>query len=255
MADSADDPLRYDYKLDPELRRLLNFTPSKKKSNRTSISSLISGFLLTEAHALDRHHLLGKTFSGKLYKWVPSNNEMSSYKKAYSRLLKAAANDQMHISRLDRRYRDTFLHLVKATALIESCWRQFKRKGSNITYMLSGAGSIGLMQINQYVWRGFYDMERIRWDAVYNAQAGVEILMRYFKNSGIPVGRKYGQPAYIPRATYAAYNGGPRARTRFLKPRNWRQKQVDKKLWTLYRGFAANGEVNLRTCLAVVPKK
>ena len=34
------------------------------------------------------------------------------------------------------------------------------------------------MQVNKHVWRGFYDLDRLKWDVLYNAGAGCEILAR-----------------------------------------------------------------------------
>ena len=107
--------------------------------------------------------------------------------------------------------------MVPTTALIESCWRQYAMRGGKVSYLRSGSGSIGIMQINQIVWRGFYQLERLRWDTAYNARAGAQILMRYVKDYAIPYAEKSGDPNQVPRAAYAVYNAGPRAVGRFDK--------------------------------------
>jgi hypothetical protein len=105
------------------------------------------------------------------------------------------------------------------------------------------------MQINQHVWRGFYDVQRLRWDTSYNVRAGAQILMRYVKDYAIPYAEKHGQPSYVPRAAYAVYNAGPRAVGRFTRnPPHPREARVDGKLWNLYQGMAAGAQVDLRTC-------
>ena len=55
-------------------------------------------------------------------------------------------------------------------------WRlpqQFVVKKKKIAYLRSYNGSsIGVMQINERVWRGMYDLHRLRWNIWYNAWAG-----------------------------------------------------------------------------------
>jgi hypothetical protein len=83
-------------------------------------------------------------------------------------------------------YDAIYRHLMPTTALIESCWRQYVVRGGKVTYLRSAAASVGIMQINQRVWRGFYDVEKLRWDTAYNVRAGAQILMRYVKDYAIP---------------------------------------------------------------------
>jgi hypothetical protein len=105
------------------------------------------------------------------------------------------------------------------------------------------------MQVNQRVWRGFYDPERLRWDTRYNTRAGAQILMRYVKDYALPYAERRGDPNLIPRAAYAVYNAGPRAVARFdKKPPHPREARVDEKLWTLYKGLASGGQVDLKSC-------
>jgi hypothetical protein len=105
------------------------------------------------------------------------------------------------------------------------------------------------MQINQVVWRGFYDVQRLRWDTAYNTRAGAQILMRYLKDYAIPYAERSGDPDRAPRAAYAVYNAGPRAAGRFDKsPRHPREARVDERLWALYQGIASGGQADLRTC-------
>jgi len=139
--------------------------------------------------------------------------------------------------------------MVPVTALIESCWRQYVVRGGKVSYLRSGSGSVGIMQINQIVWRGFYDVERLRWDTAYNARAGAQILMKYLKDYAIPYAEKSGNPDHIPRAAYAVYNAGPRAVGRFSKnPPHPREARVDGKLWTLYQGIVSGGQADLKSC-------
>jgi len=85
------------------------------------------------------------------------------------------------------------------------------------------------MQINQVVWRGFYEVQRLRWDTAYNVRAGAQILMRYTKDYAVPYALKSGDPNHAPRAVYAVYNAGPRAVGRFARnpphPREQRRRR------------------------------
>jgi hypothetical protein len=110
------------------------------------------------------------------------------------------------------------------------------------------------MQINQRVWRGFYDVERLRWNTAYNARAGAQILMRYLRDYAVPYAQRSGDPAHAARAAYAVYNAGPRAVARFDKPEpHPRERRVDELLWNFYRKIASGGRVDLRTC-SVLPQ-
>jgi soluble lytic murein transglycosylase-like protein len=99
------------------------------------------------------------------------------------------------------------------------------------------------------VWRGFYDVERLRWNTAYNVRAGAQILKRYMKDYAIPYAERSGDLNHAPRAAYAVYNAGPRAVGRFNKPvRHPREERVDERLWALYQGIASGGEADLRSC-------
>ena len=99
------------------------------------------------------------------------------------------------------------------------------------------------------MWRGFYDVQRLRWDTAYNMRAGAQILMRYLKDYAIPYAERSGDLNHVPRAAYAVYNAGPRAVGRFSKkPPDPREQRVDERLWTLYQGVASGAQVDLRNC-------
>ncbi len=105
------------------------------------------------------------------------------------------------------------------------------------------------MQVNPYIWRGFYDVKQLKQNLVYNTNAGAEILLRYFQKYGIEESKQTGNPANGARATYAVYNAGPKAADRYRSHKsNAREKGVDAQFWDIYQGFAANGEVDLYEC-------
>ncbi|HVJ25818.1 MAG TPA: lytic transglycosylase domain-containing protein, partial [Burkholderiales bacterium] len=171
-------------------------------------------------------------------------------------LLQKTAASELQRGGVTAPYDRVYRHLVPTTALIESCWRQYVVRNGKVTYLRSQSSSVGIMQINQRVWRGFYDIERVRWDTAYNARAGAQILMRYLKDYAIPYAQKTGKPEDVARAAYAVYNAGPRAVGRFDKsPPHPREARVDEKLLDLYRGIAGGSDVDLANCGVTTPGK
>jgi hypothetical protein len=230
------DPLAYDWSVDPELLRLFEVPEiAEAPSRRTWLDLFVATAHAAEARALDP--------------WVPSRAELDAYEARIGELLRKTAAAELQRKPLPAPYDRIYRDLVPTTALIESCWRQYVVREGKAQYLRSNAASVGLMQVNQRVWRGFYDVKRLRWDTAYNARAGAQILMRYVKDYAIPYAERSGELAHVPRAAYAVYNAGPRAVGRFAKnPPHPREARVDERLWTLYQGFASGGEADLRTC-------
>ncbi|SHO47140.1 hypothetical protein SAMN02745220_01753 [Desulfopila aestuarii DSM 18488] len=121
--------------------------------------------------------------------------------------------------------------LLETTAWQESCFRQFIVKDKKITYLLSyNNTSVGVMQVNEKVWRGIYDLKELRWNIEYNIMAGSEILALYlnryvaahkdFLGKTEEPGRKY-----LATWLYALYNGGPGQLKKFP------QRSASKKLY------------------------
>lgn len=239
------DPLEYEWAEDQDLRSLffaqalpvLPGAPQKAPPGKPAPeqSSALGFFVKVANRDVD--------------KWVPARDELDEYEQRVSALLKEVAANENRRAALAAPYDRMFMDLVPTTALIESCWRQFVVNNGKVTYLKSAAGSVGIMQINQHVWRGFYDIAKVRWDPAYNARAGAEILLRYMKDYAIPYAQKNNDPDLAPRAVYAVYNAGPRAVGRFAKANpHPREKRVDDKLWTLYKGIASGGHADLRSC-------
>jgi len=232
------DPLAYDASVDPDLGRLFD-VPEPPKSPDAPVETSWLDFLIRSAIADDK----------PLDRWIPSRNELALYEPRVHAMLRRAASAELEKATLPAPYEAMYRSMVPTTALIESCWRQYVIKAGKPSYLRSQSGSIGIMQINQIVWRGFYDVQRLRWDTAYNARAGAQILMRYMKDYAIPYAEKNGDPALAPRAAYAVYNAGPRAVGRFLKkPPHPREQRVDSHLWSLYQGIAAGGQADLKNC-------
>ncbi len=236
--DEKADPLAYDWSVDPQLQRLFG-VPGIDESPAPAHTSSLGPFLRA---ALDAR-------APRLDRWVPADDELDTYERAVGALLAEPAAREVSAAGLAAPYDAIYDRLVPSTALIESCWHQYVRRRGKVTVLRSAAGSVGIMQINQHVWRGFYDVRRLRTDTAYNVLAGAQILMRYVKDYAIPYAEEMHDPERVPRAAYAVYNAGPHAVGRFDKARRpAREARVDAKLWSLYRGLAAGGQADLRSC-------
>ena len=237
---AAADPLAYDWAVDPQLGALFDVEPIPQPAPSPPDRSWLDLFI-TRAHAA--------TEKQSLDPWVPSQPELAAYEARIGALLRRTSAAELQKTGLGEPYDTIYRHLLPATALIESCWRQYEVRSGQVSYVRSGSGSVGIMQINQHVWRGFYDVQRLRWDTAYNIRAGAQILMRYTKDYAIPYAERSGDVSHAPRAAYAVYNAGPRAVGRFNKvPPHPREARVDERLRTLFEGIAAGGQVDLRNC-------
>ena len=141
-------------------------------------------------------------------------------------LLQIAASK--HASRIPQTIsgEDWFEKMIVASAWQESCFRQFHVNNSAITYLLSSNNtSVGIMQVNEQVWRGIYNSKQLRWNINYNSQAGTEILALYLRDyllkgkSPLDLSTKNGQ-RMLAAWLYALYNGGPGQRAAFLNRYN-----------------------------------
>lgn len=253
--DVSGDPLSFNWEVDPVLREMFQFAPEPEPLIETlTLRQRLLDFLIAKAWAAETEAISVAALNKRLDRWVPKAKELGEYHPIVAQLLTTIAEEELARGGLEPRYAAIYQHLVPTTALIESCWRQYVRTGDKVSFLKSQAGSVGIMQINQHVWRGFYNVERLRWDVAYNTQAGVQILMRYFKQYAIKVGEKTGDPSNAARAAYSIYNAGPRAVRRFMNPKSTaREKRVDERLWTIYQGVAAGGAVDLTTCRAASP--
>ncbi|HWA37794.1 MAG TPA: lytic transglycosylase domain-containing protein [Burkholderiales bacterium] len=235
------DPLALDWAVDPELRELFDVQEVREPAPRPR-SSL--DFFIKVAQEKQK-----APDPEEIKRWLPKGDELADYQKEVGAVLAGAAAGELQRTQLPAPHAKTYAYLIPTTALIESCWKHYVVRGGKATFLRSQSSSVGIMQINQRVWRGFYDVHRLRWDPAYNIEAGAQILMRYVKDYAIPYATKTGNPQHVPRAAYAVYNAGPRAVGRFAKqPPHPREARVDEKLWTLYQGISSGGQVDLKTC-------
>jgi len=141
--------------------------------------------------------------------------------------------------------------LVKSVAWQESCWRQFVRKGDRVTWLESSTGDIGLMQVNKYVWRGFYDLEKLKWDVLYNAGAGTEILMDMAERVLGRRGARVLDGVALARSVYAAYNGGPDAYNRWRRAHEPSPaREIDAAFLEKYRAVQRGQAIDILSCAA-----
>ncbi len=153
--------------------------------------------------------------------WIFRGRDLEAYMDRVTRMLRNRAGEVLDKAENPADRHDFFHDLVLATAWQESCFRQFTTSGGEILYIRSyNNTSVGIMQINERVWRGLYDQTRLRWDIAYNAQAGVEILDLYFAKYARPRMRKEPEADWTADLQagmlYAMYNGGPGQLDRFL---------------------------------------
>ena len=108
-----------------------------------------------------------------------------------------------------------------------------------MTYLLSyNNTSVGIMQVNEKVWRGIYDLQELRWNPEYNVRAGGEILSLYL-NRYLAKHKKFishdsdeGRH-YLAGWLYALYNGGPG------QLKKYRERAASGKLYKTDKAFDA----------------
>jgi hypothetical protein len=254
LSTNVTDPiLSYSYSLDPELRKFLGLGPPLDDSGPSSdiqelelprdpeknampddIQSWLGHFLFPQAWARERI----PTLLDQVRQWIPPTKDPELYVGKVRNLLKEAGNKMLTAIPLTGDYHSFFHPLVLATAWQESCWRQFIARDGKLRYLVSyNQSSVGLMQINERVWRGIYRVESLRWNISYNVKAGIEILHLYLRSFAL----KEIKPANpddldtIAQVTYAMYNGGPGQLKEYLKRSNTnRLYRSDQFFWEKY---------------------
>lgn len=251
--DAVEDPLVYSPDVDPTLRTLFGLSPDLPAEVPAEVPpasephSSLGWFGVAYAATGEQKDIT--ILKKRLDRWVPQEPEFAEYCPVMAQLLRLTIDQALQDESLDARYVSLCRTMMSATALQESCWQQFEQENEKITPRTSSAGSIGLMQINRRVWRGFYEVEQLKWNTAYNARAGAEILLRYLQRYGFAEEKQTGNLDNAARATYAVYNAGPKAVTRYrARNSSVREKKVDTRFRKLYHGFAANGEVDLSRC-------
>jgi hypothetical protein len=107
------------------------------------------------------------------------------------------------------------------------------------------------MQVNARAWRGFYDSRGLGSDIAYNTRAGNEILAHYLVDLALERGehRLKGGTDNLVRATYGAYNGGPRALARYRTAKTGkRARSVDAGFFRKYEAVRNGRELEVARC-------
>jgi hypothetical protein len=156
----------------------------------------------------------------EIVKWLALKDDLDTYMKRVKQLLESSASNLLKRNKLPEKYHQIFQEIIFSTTWQESCFQQFKVKKGKITYLRSyNKTSVGMMQVNERVWRGIYNLKHLKWNIRYNAMAGVEIIDQYFRRYALKK-LKIKDPIdgdTLAGVTYAMYNGGPRHFYRFLK--------------------------------------
>jgi hypothetical protein len=176
-------------------------------------AALLARFFVSQAWAEEEG--APKVPADVLSRWIVSREGLDEYMGRVRELLGDSADEALKKGKVPGDLNDFYHDLVLATAWQESCYRQFREKKKKVGYMRSYNGtSVGIMQVNERVWRGLYDAKRLRWDITYNAYAGCEILDLYLRK--YILGRRDQiereielDNDRIARMVYAVYNGGP----------------------------------------------
>ena len=234
-------PLQYDEAVDPELRQFFQLpaTPESRQSSgfRFDFSPIRSAW--------------AKSSNERLELWVPKKSELPEYLPIIRKLLADSASTA-ETNQLDASVKKIFQNLVLATAWQESCWRQYVVKNKKIVTLRSSSGDTGLMQINERVWRGLYNTQKLRWDTAYNARAGVEVLHRYLVKYSLKRGEQKhkGGLDNLARSAYSAYNAGPDQTSRYRNPKAPAAHQkIDAAFWEKYQAVKQGKELQVAECL------
>ena len=258
--------LDYSFAVDPALRKSLGFGPPLAVPNQIFPNDDVDIETLDGAGAAAGEPSAWIDFSPRLAfaaelppadlqalkPWLVNSSNFDAYQQMVRPLFQEEAQNTVNSGKLAAEHRDLFETIMQATAWQESCFRQFTVKKGKLTYLRSWNNtSVGLMQINERVWRGLYRVEALRWSPRYNVQAGSEILQMYLskyvfkKRDG-----NLSDEGSVARATYALYNSGPQNFKNFLA-RHAKQKYLksDTLFWDKFVLTKAGEFDKLKSCL------
>jgi hypothetical protein len=214
--------LLYQQEIDPPLRRLLELPPEPPKSQSEEPPpeddsegplSRLGDFFLPMVHADELPNF------DEIMRWRPPQENPGAFIQAVRKTLQRGIESVLVDNKVPKNLQPMYRQLVEATAWQESCFRQFIEKDNKLVYLLSYNGtSVGIMQVNERVWRGIYRPDQLRWDIAYNGYAGSEILALYLHRYALSGATSQQlQPNVLARALYAMYNGGPGQYKKFLE--------------------------------------
>ncbi|MCP4686688.1 MAG: lytic transglycosylase domain-containing protein, partial [Desulfobacterales bacterium] len=187
--------------------------------------------------------------------WILSRGNAASRLEKIKKLLNRAAAAALTKKGIGEEHHDLYRRLVPTAAWQESCFRQFKRKKGEVVYLRSyNNSSVGIMQINERVWRGMYAPDHLRWDISYNMRAGCEILHLYFHKYLLRKMRKLNMEIpdeeTMAGIMYAMYNGGPGQFSKYLKRKKQGKYYLSDTLFMEKFTWVTNGQwMKIKKCL------
>lgn len=230
MLTGQETPLPYNSDVDPGLRKLLQLPPAESRIQSGDDDEIleidlpgakedpdpfskISNFFFAPAYGAEAPQL------AELLEWRIPEDDITDYAERVRAVLTEASSIVLAKQQLPENLHGMFKTMIVAMAWQESCFRQFVEKGKKLTFLLSyNLTSVGVMQINERVWRGMYDRNKLRWDIRYNALAGCEIADLYLRRHALQ-GKALAPGAKtdpLPALVYAMYNGGPGQYEKYL---------------------------------------
>jgi len=244
--------LQYSQAVDPDLRKLLDMTPpveisppsldpedpdkeypennSKTDSSPTSMNSrqwIVSQFFRALSPKACWAKKAGTLPSLKeMRHWLVTRDNVDTHLQKIKPLMDAAFKENLKKNSIPENYHKMFQKAAYATAWQESCFRQFVVDDQKLMYIRSyNNTSVGMMQINERVWRGMYSLEQLRWNIRYNVEAGMDILSLYLKKYALPKmkslkGKEVLDNDGVACALYAMYNEGPGGFSGYVKRRS-----------------------------------
>ncbi len=236
------DPLEYLQKIDPEMQQLFGLGRAGE-SKATSPPLGLNLGLMSLARADSNWD--------KIQPWLPPSGNINKYLTKVSHLLLEKAKHRLYGTTLSPDIQNVYRYLTLTTAWQESCWRQFVIHQQKAMPLKSTTGDVGLFQINERVWRGFYNLQKLRWDIAYNAASGSEILYRYLIKYALKNNehQQMGGLDNLARSSYSAYNGGPSQLDRYRSGNaKARLKAIDQSFWEKYQQVKESHELDVASC-------
>ena len=262
MLTGKDTTLPYGFQLDKQLRELLQLPPIEEEVNpldsfegidmpdkepEVEPFSQLFDFLFKPVYGAELPDF------AEILRWKAPGEDIDEYLARVRAVLAESSDKVLSRGEIPDQFQKRFKELILAMAWQESCFRQFVIKNKKLTYLLSyNQTSVGLMQINERVWRGVYDRSRLRWDIRYNALAGCEIAELYLQKYALKhsTWEKSGDTKLLAQVVYAMYNGGPGQYKKFLdRKRTGKLYQSDQLFFEKLQWVEKKKWENIKACL------
>ena len=214
-------------------------TTQPQETSGYQIWQFLESILISSAYAAKQPSF------AEIKRWQPPKSNVDDYLGRIQDVLEFAYTSLVIRRDLPDKFNAIYQAVIPAIAWQESCFKQFVVKDAKLTYLLSyNNSSVGLMQVNERVWRGIYDTQRLRWDIHYNASAGCEIVDLYLQKYAL---RKYGSEILnktdtLAQLVYAMYNGGPSQYGKFLERSKTNKLYDSDRLFAQKYEWVKNGE-------------